>query len=94
MKSEYFWFSTEILKKQCFQNQLCLVVLITLASKIDESNKTYGVQEALRSLREEHSDVGRAVCMLEQAGILKRDELNDCVEFDPLYVACEVPEGV
>lgn len=94
MKSEYVWFSTEMLKKACFQNPLCMVVLTTLASKIDESNKTYGVHETLQPLCKEHSDIGRALCTLERDGILRRDELNDCVEFDPLYVACEVPEGV
>lgn len=94
MLSEFFWLNKDIIKKPCFKKALCTVVLITLAHEIDESNKTYGVNRLLQPLREQNPDVGRAMYLLERDGVLKRDAANDCVEFDPLYVSCEGPEGM
>ena len=91
--NEFFWIDRDIIRKPCFSNAMCTMVLITLAAEMDENNQTHEVNALLRPLEQEHCGVRTALRMLEENGILKRDAPNDCVQFDPQCVAYEAPEG-
>lgn len=92
--SEFFWFDRDIIRKPCFSNPLCTVVMITLGCAMDEKNQTHGVTALLQPVKERNPGVWRALKMLERDGILTSDTVRDCVEFNPKYVTCESPEGM
>ena len=91
--NEFFWFNRDIIRKPCFRNPLCTVVMITLAAEMDESNQTHEVSMLIRPIEQECRGVETALQMLEEHGILQRDTLHDCVQFDPQCVAYEAPKG-
>ena len=91
--NEFFWFDREVIRKPCFRNAMCTMVMITLAAEMDEKNQTHGVNALLRPIEQEHRGVRTALRMLEENGILQRDAMRDCVQFDPQCVAYEAPKG-